>query len=83
MGKQMKIYEFITTELNPNADVEFDADMDLFENEVLESMSMIELIVWLEDTFGIEVETEDLTPENFCSLNAMAAYVEWAASAAA
>ena len=81
MEKQRRIFEYVTTELNPKADVAFDPDVNLLESGVLESMMMIELIVWLEETFGVEIETEDLTPDNFSSLNAMVTYLEGAAAA--
>ena len=54
MDKQRQLFDFITTELNPKADVEFDPDMNLLESGVLESMAMIELIVRIEETFDVE-----------------------------
>lgn len=83
MEKQRKIFEYVTTQLNPKTSVGFDPEMNLLEAGVLESMMMIELIVWLEDTFGVEIETEDLTPENFSSLNAMVAYLDQVAARSA
>ena len=76
MEKQRKIFEYITAELNPKAEVDFDPQLDLLQAGVLESMMMIDLIVWLEDNFEVEIETEDLTPENFNSLDAMVAYLD-------
>jgi len=76
MEKQRQIFDYVTGELNPKADVDFDPQLDLLEAGVLESMMMIDLIVWLEDTFEVEIETEDLRPENFNSLDAMVAYLD-------
>lgn len=83
MEKQRKIFDYVTTQLNPKASVDFDPEMNLLESGVLESMMMIELIVWLEETFGVEIETEDLTPENFNSLSAMVAYLDSVAARSA
>ena len=45
-------------------------------------MAMINLIVWLEETFKITVETDELVPENFATLDAMANYLAKAGSVA-
>ena len=47
----------------------------LFEEGVIDSLHVIELIDLLQERFGTEVEGEELSPENFGSLQAMADYV--------
>lgn len=44
-------------------------DQDLIETGFLDSFSMIELIVFLEREFGVEVNMESLNRGNFNSLN--------------
>ena len=34
------------------------------------------MIVWLEETFDIQIDADDLTPENFATINAMVSYVD-------
>lgn len=75
MSKQQEIFDFITSQLNPGTEVGFDPGANLLEAGVLDSTAMIELIVWLEETYDISIETEDLTPENFGTLDAMASYI--------
>jgi acyl carrier protein len=36
----------------------------------------LELIVWFENEFGLEIEPEQLTVENFATIDAMASYAE-------
>ena len=43
---------------------------------VLDSPALWELIVWFENEFGLEIETEQLTIENFGTIDAMASYAE-------
>jgi len=43
---------------------------------VLDSSALLELIVWFENEFGLEVEPEQLTVENFGTIDAMASYAE-------
>jgi acyl carrier protein len=51
-------------------------DDDLLAQEVLDSQGTLELVAFLEERFGIEVGDEDLVPENFKSVNAIAAFAE-------
>jgi acyl carrier protein len=47
----------------------------LLEAGVLESMGVMELIQFVEETFSIEVRDEDVTEENLGTLQAIASYV--------
>jgi acyl carrier protein len=75
MTTQEKIFTFITTSLNPNGQLEFDPSVNLLDSGTIDSLAMIDLVVYLEDTFGISVATDDLIPENFSTLDSIAAYV--------
>ncbi len=45
------------------------------QNHVIDSTGFLELIAFLEDTFGIRVEDEEMVPENLDSLAAIQAFV--------
>jgi acyl carrier protein len=47
---------------------------------VLDSPSLMELIMWFENQFGVEVDQDELTLENFGTIDRMAAYAEKARS---
>jgi methoxymalonate biosynthesis acyl carrier protein len=51
------------------------ADADLFESGLVNSLFAVQLMTFVEKTFGIEVETGDLDMDNFRSLDATAALV--------
>ena len=51
-------------------------DEPIIENGVLTSLQTVELVMFLEDRFGIMVEDEELDEENFGSVDAIAALVE-------
>ena len=74
MTKQEEIYAFIKT-LKPNVP-DFEPDLNLLEDDLLDSVAMMELVLWSEEQFGFTVDTDDLTPENFSTLNAITEYVE-------
>ena len=46
-------------------------DYPLIENGVLTSLQTVELVMFLEDRFGITVEDEELDEENFGSIDAI------------
>ncbi len=55
---------------------ELDDDASFLENRVLDSTGVLELVAFLEKTYGIKVEDEELDPDNLDSLNRLVAFVE-------
>ena len=53
----------ILEEIKPG--VEFTADTKLFEDKILDSLSMISLIAEISDEFDVDITPEYLVPENF------------------
>ncbi len=49
---------------------------DIIEGGYINSFELMDLIASLNETFGIEVDLDDMTPENFNSADAVAALVE-------
>ena len=47
----------------------------LVDHGVIDSLTMMELIGFLERTYGIQVTDDELIPENFETLSAIASYV--------
>ena len=45
------------------------------ETGLLDSAAIMELIVWLEQRFGLEIDQGDLTVENFGTVNAIVSYI--------
>ena len=60
----------------------FDADDSALQNDtsfleqgIIDSTGVLELIDWLEDTFEISVDDEELIPENLDTVNNLAAFI--------
>jgi acyl carrier protein len=45
------------------------------DNGIIDSMNVLELVVFVEDNFKITVDDQDVVPENFDSISRLAAYV--------
>lgn len=45
-----------------------DFNMDLFENDMLDSLGIAQLVAALEENFNVEIDPEDILPENFLRL---------------
>ena len=51
-------------------------DIDLLENEILDSLAFIELIEMLNDEFNIEIQPTQVTPDTWRSVKKIAEYVQ-------
>ena len=52
-------------------------DSDSFlETGILDSVGILEIIMFLEEGFGVKVEDQEMVPENLDSINNLVAYVE-------
>ena len=47
----------------------------LLDAQLIDSLGILELVGYLEETFAIEVTDDDLSPENFDSIGALARFV--------
>lgn len=53
------------------SDVELKNDLSLVEAGVLDSLAIFTLIAYLEERFGVKVESEDVVIENFDTIDAL------------
>lgn len=51
-------------------------DDSFLEKGIVDSTGVLELVGFLEDTFGFRVEDEELIPENLDSIDNLVAYIE-------
>lgn len=77
MRLQDRLRQIITEQIKAGDDLPAFADGDdLFALGVLSSLEILDLVVSLEDTFGLKIPHFEVVEQNFSSLDAMAAYVE-------
>jgi acyl carrier protein len=54
---------------------DIDDDASFLANGTIDSLGVLELISFVEDTYGVEVYDDEVLPENFDSVRHLAAYV--------
>ena len=78
-----KIIEYITTQLINEENAVITEDEDLLGSGVLDSISAMKLISFIEESFEIKVNPEDMVIENFMDVNSMESFINEKKSAAA
>ena len=53
------------------------------ENGIVDSMNVLELVMFIEESFAIKVADDEITPEHFDSISKLAAFVRSKSNSAA
>ena len=53
-----------------------DPDEDLLEQGIIDSLGIMKLVLFMEETYGIAVADEEVVPENFQTVSMMVRFVE-------
>jgi acyl carrier protein len=61
--------------LNNKGNIKIEQDEDLLTTGILDSMSIMKLIQYIEKFYGFTIPPEDMTIENFISVDAMEEYL--------
>ena len=79
-----EITRYVVSEYLPGtAPEELDSTYDLLDTGVVDSLRLLQLIAWLGERYRIPMDDLDISPENFRSVDAMAAFVTTARDHAA
>ena len=62
--------------LRDRGDIALRDDENLLGTGLVDSVGMMSLVLFVEDTFGLEVPPEDVVIENFLSVDAISAYLQ-------
>jgi len=66
------IRDFVVDRLAPTSGrADIGDDDDLIDSGVIDSLGIFQLVAFLEESFGIAIGDEEITPENFGSITAI------------
>lgn len=75
-GIQRQIHEFIQVNfLFDGGSADLDDAGSLVAQGILDDTGVLELVLFVEEAWGLTVDPQDLRPENFDSIDALAAYI--------
>jgi acyl carrier protein len=77
MNTKETIRDFIVNEmLHGSLSTPLGDDDQLVESGIIDSLGVMTLLSFLDEKFSIQVSGDDLVPENFASISAIAALIE-------
>ena len=75
MNVESTVRQFLRGELGKD-ESSVGPDDSLLESGTIDSMGVLQLVAFLENTYAVKVDDEDLMPENFDTISAIAAFIE-------
>lgn len=51
-------------------------DTSFLKEGIVDSMGVLELVIFVEETFGVSADDHEIIPDNFDSVNKLANYIE-------
>ena len=79
MDRKVALMEYVKNELLRGRKITLREDEDLLSAGIIDSLGILKLVAFVEEHFAITVPDEDVVYENFCSIQAMAEYLNAAA----
>lgn len=70
-----QLNQFIARELVKQPGLSIDADEALISSGLIDSFSLVDLALYVEDTFGVRIDDTELNADTFDSLNQLAALI--------
>jgi acyl carrier protein len=71
-----QLLSFVNADVSLDPSVEIAGDTDLLLTGLVDSVGLIEIVGWLEDEVGIDVDPVDVVLGNFQTVDKMVALVE-------
>tara|TARA_R110001583_G_scaffold1956_1_gene14640 strand:- start:5844 stop:6101 length:258 start_codon:yes stop_codon:yes gene_type:complete len=77
MIHEQNIKAYICEELAPDIDpASLPTNIDLLSNGVIDSLSLVRFIIWIEEEYGISMDSIDIAPEDFGSVEKVSTFIE-------
>ena len=76
MDHTSELLQYITGNFAATNDVAVDAETSLFQDQILDSLNLVELITFVETRFGIKVAPSEVSIDNLDTVNRIAGLIE-------
>jgi acyl carrier protein len=72
-----QLKEFIMTEVNPDLNlVKLDDDEPLIESGIIDSLGILKILAFMDETFGVDLSSDQIKPENFKTVRSICALID-------
>ena len=71
-----KLRTYITTEIIGDPDYDLQDDEPLLSSGLVDSFRLVDLALWVEDEFDIEIDDSELNQDNFDTLDELVEFLE-------
>ena len=67
---------FLTKDMLNDPDYPLTDDEPLISSGLIDSFSLVDIALWVENTYGVRIEDNQLTEDNFDTVEELAAHIE-------
>ena len=72
----MEIKKLILDEIKSISFVQLGLDDSIIESQLLDSIGLIDLVIFIEENIGVKITTNDINKENFDTVNKISDYLK-------
>ncbi len=79
MNQKNELEKYLLTEIIVDQGIDKESlapDEDLLSQGIIDSLGILKLTEFIEETFGIKLADEDMKPDNFKNLNCLKEFIE-------
>ncbi len=76
MNIKDQVIDFIKETLVFNVDFDLEDEDSLVDSQIVDSLGVMELVLFVEERYGINVQDDEIVPYNFDSIHNLVAYID-------
>ena len=76
MDRKTILMEYIKNDIMRNRNAKLSEDDDLLSSGILDSLGILQMVAFVDKTFGIQIPDEDVVFDNFQSVNSLVGYLQ-------
>lgn len=75
MDRKTILTDYVKNEIMRNRNAKLNENEDLLSAGILDSLAILQLVAYIDETFGVQVPDEDVVYDNFKSINSLVGYL--------